>query len=155
MTWDPGVGASFTYRMIDDLSAKLGFSKKEGRRMMMGHDNENSGVTVSKAKLLEVLRKNREEHRGAFLAAQKGYREDVIKELDRMLADAREGRNIRVAVGLDAPQDHTKDYDRAIRMLEMCIPEEVFVTEREFDQYVQDEWGWKAQFVGTNAKYSR
>ena len=117
-------------------------------------DNGMTGVTVKKDELLTALKKNREEHRTTFLDAQKGYREDVIKELDQMLKDAREGKNIRRSVALIEPQDHTRDYDRAIRMLTMCVKEEIFITEQEFSQYVQDDWGWKAQFVGSTERYT-
>lgn len=42
-----------------------------------------------------------------------------------------------------------------IKMLEMCVADEVTVTEQQFSQYVLDDWGWKKQFITTNARYSR
>lgn len=121
--------------------------------MIVG-DNGMAGVTVRTADLLEVLKKNREGHREIFLDAQKGYREDIIKELDQMLADARAGKSLRRSVSLVEPKDHTKDYDRIIRMLEMCTKDEVFISDSEFMQYVQDDWGWKSDFVGTVSNYT-
>jgi hypothetical protein len=121
---------------------------------MMMDDSGTAGITVNKLELLTALKANRETHRRVFLEAQKGYREDVIQELDRMLQEAREGRRIRRAVELVEPQDHTKDYDRVIRMLEMCTKEEIFITENEFAQYVQDDWGWKQQFIGSTSNYT-
>jgi hypothetical protein len=119
----------------------------------MLNDFGEGKVTVKKDELLTAIRKNREEHRGMFLEAQKGYRESVIEELDKMLADARTGKDYRVFVGLTAPSDHTKDYDRVIHMLEMSTADEVSVTERQFSQFVLDEWGWKGDFVATSANY--
>lgn len=123
---------------------------------LYGQDQNESRVTVKKDELLAVMRKNRSEHRGQFLAAQKGYRAAVIKELDAMLAQAREeGGQIKRSVSLAEPHDHTKDYDRVIKMLEMCVTEEITVTESQFNQYVLDEWGWKESFIGTNSNYTR
>ena len=119
-----------------------------------GNGDHGSGVTVKKVELLTELRKNRGAHRGLFEEAQKGYREDVIKELDSMLAEARKGGNIRRKVSLVEPQDHSKDYDRVIRMLEMCTKDEVFINEQEFQQYVQDDWGWKQEFTAQASNYT-
>lgn len=120
----------------------------------MLNDFGNSKVTVKKDELLAAIKKNRSTHRETFLEAQKGYRAAVIEELDRMLKDAREGRTIRRAVQLVEPQEHTKDYDRVIRMLEMSVADEIAITETQFSQYVLDEWGWTAAFVGSTSNYT-
>ena len=118
-------------------------------------ENGMSGVTVKKEELLSALKKNREAHRTLFLEAQEGYREAAIKELDAMLKEARDNKPIRRSVTLIEPHDHTRDYDRAIRMLSMSVSETIFVSESEFAQYVEDDWGWKEAFVGTAMGYSK
>jgi len=120
--------------------------------MMM--ENGMTGITAKKSDLLKELKKNRSAHRKLFLDAQQGYRTDVIKELDMMLKEARDGKTIRRSVSLVEPQDHTKDYDRIIRMLEMSTKSTIFISEQEFCQYVQDDWGWKAQFISQTSNYS-
>ena len=112
-----------------------------------------SGITVKKDELLSQLRENRSKHYEIFVEAQKGYREDIIKELDAMLHEARSGKSIRRAVALIEPQDHTRDYDRIIRMLEMSVTNTVFINEQEFAQYVQDDWGWKRAFTESASNY--
>jgi hypothetical protein len=123
----------------------------------MLNDFGESKVTVKKGELLDAIRKNRETHRASFLEAQKGYRETVIKALDQTLAEAREGQRfiLERITALIMPQEHTADYDRVIKMLEMSVADEVTVTEQQFSQFVLDDWGWKKQFVTTNARYSR
>lgn len=123
----------------------------------MLNDFGESKVTVKKEELLGAIRKNRETHHAFFLEAQKGYRETVIKALDQTLAEAREGQRfvLERITALVLPQEHTVDYDRVIKMLEMCVADEVTVTEQQFSQYVLDDWGWKKQFVTTNARYSK
>ena len=44
-------------------------------------------IKVSKTKLIEILNKNRSEHRDIFLAAQNQYRKVVIEVLDEMAPD--------------------------------------------------------------------
>ena len=63
-------------------------------------------VKLEKDKLLEIVKKNRENHRAIFLEAQENYRKRVIEELDKMLQDAREGKRIRTTVELQAPIDY-------------------------------------------------
>jgi hypothetical protein len=120
---------------------------------MMVDEFGESKVTVKKNELLAAIRKNRDGHRAEFETAQKGYRTAVIAELDTMLKDACKGRKIRRAIELVEPQDHTKDYDRVIRMLEMSTATEIVITEKQFSQYVLDEWGWMANFKGSTSRY--
>ncbi len=119
----------------------------------MFNENGLSIITVQKKELLGFLKNNRAEHNGYFLKAQEGYKKQFIMELENSLAEAKAGRNFRRSVSLDAPIDHTRDYDRIIKMLEMSVKDEVQITEREFSQYVQDDWAWKHDFIATNSSY--
>lgn len=121
---------------------------------MIGNDeNTMAVITVKKSELLEALIKNKEEHRKMFLKAQDGYRVTVIEELDKMLKDAREGKEYRTSVHIPAPSDHTKDYERVVKMLTMSVKDEIRITEEEFSKYVMDDWGWKQEFTRMSANY--
>jgi hypothetical protein len=67
------------------------------------------------------IQTNRDPHRELFLKAQEGYRKLVIEELDRMLADAKAGRQISRSINLAKPVDHTADYDGILAMLKMSV----------------------------------
>lgn len=112
-------------------------------------------IKVDKAKLLKIIKKNRAEHGGAFEEAQKTYREVAIKAMDEQMRLAREGGpfQLRVLVSLEAPQNHTADYDRSIQMLEMSVEQEIVVSEQEFQQYVQDIWGWSRDWATNTSNY--
>lgn len=112
-------------------------------------------VRIHKGKLLEILRKNRSEHRGIFIEAQKKFREVAIKALDAQLKAARVGKPFELArlTALVAPEDHTADYDRSIQMLEMSVDVEIVVDEREFRNYVQDTWEWSRDWAVSNMRY--
>ncbi len=116
-------------------------------------ENGLSIITVKKEDLLVALKKNRSEHRALFLEAQDGFRVAFIHELDKMLAEARANKSYRKIVELEEPHDHTRDYDRIIRMLEMSVKDEIQITETEFSQYVLDDWSWKHQFIETSNTY--
>lgn len=111
-------------------------------------------VKLKKSELLAHLRTNREKHRSIFLKAQDKYRELAIKELDAMLAEAKAGKKIRRAVNLVSPEDHTRDYDRVIKMVKMSVEDVIEVNEMEFSCYVMNRWDWQNQFVGSISGYA-
>jgi len=110
-------------------------------------------VKIDKVKLLNKVKENREQHRNLFLKAQEGYRALVIKELDAMLAEARDGKPIRRAIMLPEPVDHTKDYDRVVAMLEMSVDAIIELSSQEFEEYVLDNWNWSQLAMLTNSRY--
>jgi hypothetical protein len=112
-------------------------------------------VRLQKAKLMEIIRKNREEHHAIFLEAQKKYREVAIKLLDRQLSAAREGKPfvLRQFVELVQPVDHTADYDRAIQMLELSVDEVITLSTADFSNLVQDQWQWSRQWATSASHY--
>ena len=112
-------------------------------------------IKVKKSELLDVLRSNRARHREIFLDAQEEYRKAAIAELDNMLTEARAGKKIRRSVTLVEPIDQTRDYDQAIRMLEMDTQDIIELTSELFRCYVMDEWRWMNQFLAVNSTYSK
>ena len=112
-------------------------------------------VKINKAELLTVVKANREQHRKIFDEAITGYRECAIKELDAMLAEAKTGKRIRRSVSLVEPVDQTREYDKAIRMLEMSVEDVIELEDHEFSNYVLDDWGWKKSFLASNRAYSK
>jgi len=54
---------------------------------------------------------------------------------------------------LPAPKHYEKEYNRAIRMLELEVEKEIELEEAIFNQLVMDEWQWKDSFIGTNSLF--
>ena len=77
----------------------------------------------------------------------------ILEALEKRLAAARAGQHIQWAFSYPEPQDHTKDYDRVIRMVEMEVHEEITVQEYDFAQFVMDDWDWKAQWTTSTSGY--
>lgn len=110
-------------------------------------------ITVDKDDLLAKVKSNREKHREIFLEALEGYRADALDVLDRQVRDLRDGKTPRIQIILDRPEDHTRDYDRVISMLEMHKSDEFVLTETDFAQYALDDWSWKRQWALSNSGY--
>ena len=110
-------------------------------------------VKVNTKTLLEKVRKNRDEHRKVFEKAYTGFRVAVIKQLDEMTVAAKAGRRFPLHFSLIEPIDQTREYDRAIEMLDMSVDEVTELSQSEFAQLVMDDWSWKKQFTDSTAAY--
>lgn len=113
-------------------------------------------VKVKKVELLEILKKNRADHRDIFLKAQEGYRKAAIEELDRQLNDARNGKPFLLTrfTALVQPKDYTGEYDRAILMLQMSVDDIVTIEKEQFANFVQDKWQWSRAWAASNSSYT-
>lgn len=110
-------------------------------------------IVVNKAELLDVLRKNREAHEKTFIKAWKGYKATVLEILEKAYKDAQGGDLNAWRIHLVQPINQVGDYDRAIRKMEMSQHDEIYLDDREFAQYVMDDWAWKASFTESSAMY--
>jgi len=112
-------------------------------------------VTVKKDQLLEKLKANKAEHRKIFEEALEGYRKRVINLLTTHLEAAKAGKKVNLHdFDLYQPQDQTKDYDRAITMIEMSVDDNITLTENDFRAFVMDDWNWQHNFLISNSLYS-
>ena len=121
-------------------------------------------VTVQKSELLQKVRANREKHIREYAEACAGYKseaiakvEDSMSRLKDMINALREGEVIAlatVAFNLKVPQDHSKDYDQAITMLEMSVDDKITLKSDEFACYVMDDWDWRQEWEVTKSTYA-
>lgn len=111
-------------------------------------------IRVKRDNLLAVLHENRDRHKDVFEKALVKYRALAIEELERALADARLGKRISRGLRLIEPMNMTRDYDRVIRQVEMDVRDEIELSEREFAQYVMDDWAWRDQFEASTMAYT-
>jgi len=111
-------------------------------------------ITVSKSELLDKVRENRARHRQVFLDSLEGWRKAALAKLEDTVRDLQGGRTPEIRFSLVRPEDHTRDYDRVIEMLEMDIDSEFVLDEQDFSQYVRDDWHWKRQWLQTSSSYA-
>jgi hypothetical protein len=120
-------------------------------------------VKVKRQELLEKVRANRGKHITEYDEAVDGYKAAAIAEIERgmkklrqQVQDLQGGEMIRlaaVAFNLAVPENHAKDYDQVIAMLEMSVDDELSIRSDEFACYVMDDWDWKEHFVNVSNTY--
>jgi hypothetical protein len=108
---------------------------------------------IGRAQLLEAIKENRNGHRDLFLKAVEGYQTEALRMLKDHINKIKSNKLYPVFINLPVPEDHTKDYDRIIKMIEMDSRAEIELTESEFKMYVMDDWNWKAQWTTSNSAY--
>jgi hypothetical protein len=112
-------------------------------------------ITVKVADLRAEIQANRDNHRAIFEEAVRKFRAEMISVLDKRLNDAKAGRHVDQYLGLLEPEDHTRDYDRVLKMLDMHDDEHIEIDQDEFAQYVMDDWGWKRLWVANTLSYAQ
>ncbi len=125
----------------------------EENDMALVNDFGESKVTVDKAALLKAVMDNRAKHAKEYEEALAGYHVELVQTLTDMLAKAKDEDLEDTLIKLAKPTDHTKDYDRVIRMLEMSTADQWTISEQQFSQYVLDEWSWMGGFKALSHRY--
>lgn len=111
-------------------------------------------ITADVPGLLAKLRDNREAHAAIVVEAREGYIESAKVALSEKLAKLRTGDLVSLIFSLSPPQDYTKEYDTAIRMLEWTTDKTIELSASDFRRFVEDEWDWMEHFLISNAPYS-
>jgi hypothetical protein len=111
-------------------------------------------ITVKKDELLDVLTRNRSKHREVFEAALEGYRKHSISVLDAKIKALGAGRTPEIRFVIDRPEDHTRDYDRVIGMVNADQGDTFELSESDFAQYWEDDWQWKRQWAKMSSGYA-
>ena len=118
--------------------------------------NAMRSVKVEKNKLLDIVRNNQIKHVKEFDESVKDYKKAAIKVAKEHVELAKTGNLDQISKIKAMPQRPTsyeKDYDRAIRMLELSVEDTIELEEDVFNQLVLDEWSWKNSFTATSALY--
>jgi hypothetical protein len=110
-------------------------------------------VRMRKSVLLQRVRDSKAKHVQDYAEAKAGFQKKLIADLSEALKLAKAGAEFRAGYHLEEPEDHSKDYDRVIEMLEVSLDEEVDLPASEFAKYVLDEWEWKGRFEHTVTRY--
>jgi hypothetical protein len=113
-------------------------------------------VKIDKKKLLAIVRENKQKHILEYNESVKDFKELAIRIATTNLEIANTGeldKISRIKTIPQSPTSHEKEYERAIRMLELSVEKEIEVEEDIFNQLVLDEWAWKHQFVASASLY--
>jgi hypothetical protein len=117
-------------------------------------------VRIKRTDLIETIQSNRTRHIQEFTIANDSWKVQFRAALQREAlkvaeADSYSANTRWFDIQKEYPQPigHVKDYDRVLRMLTMSADEIVTLSADDFNQFVMDEWTWKAAFTTTNSTY--
>ena len=112
-------------------------------------------VTITKAKLLKILKENRTKHKKVYDEAVKGYAASCEARLREEIARLKKrSKPAAISISMPAPVDHTKDYDRLITMFQLASETKFELNEQQVANFIMDEWDWTDRFLMSNAPYS-
>jgi hypothetical protein len=103
-------------------------------------------IKVNKQELLGIIKENREKHKKEFVEAIQAYRVNAADTMKKELEKIISGEKFQTFFNLQKPESHEKEYDVAIKMLEMSVDDIVEISYNEFNELVNDEWDWKRNF---------
>lgn len=119
-------------------------------------------VTLRKNELIETIRKNRKTHEELYKEALQGYYEQRDEALALLSVkckkhDDKEDKDVdfHSLYRLLRPANHTREYDRVIKMLEHHVADEVELSNEDFGRYFEDEWDWKQNWILSNSGYTK
>lgn len=110
-------------------------------------------IFVDKDRLLKALEDNKIAHGAAYEKARAGYIKVTTAQLKEYVTQLANGELLVQRFINAPPEDHTDDYDDVIEMMAWAQNESIELTQQQFTQYVQDDWGWKAAWTASNTAY--
>lgn len=111
-------------------------------------------VTISKEKLLEELKKNREDHKEIYELAMRGWKSKVKLALTVALVKANAGDEYKTFFDIPEPENHLKEYGEIIDRVSWHEDSHIDLDIREFNHFVRDSWDWMPHFLNQAAMYS-
>lgn len=113
-------------------------------------------IKMDRKELLKIVKENLKKHLADYAEAVEDYKAGALKVATANLKIAKTGEIDKFNQIKSLPQrpvSYEKEYNRAIRMLELSIENEIVVEQDVFNQLVLDEWHWKNQFIASAMTY--
>ncbi len=123
----------------------------------MNAGNLMNSVKLTKEELLSNVIANLDKHKIDVSDALKLRRETIAKSFKKQLEEMEWDVDFQPKEHLSfpMPKDHSEDYKKAIRMIEMTTDEVIELSESQFDKLVMDNWGWKSDLIATSSVYGK
>lgn len=118
------------------------------------HVLNSMSITANTKDVLAALVRNRDAHSAIVVEARVGYVKAAREALQDQLSKLEAGKISVVTFLLSPPQDHTKVYNTAIKMMELHTETTVVLDASQVRTLMMDEWDWKRHFLLSNSVYS-
>ena len=110
-------------------------------------------VKVKVATVLKIVRGNKEKHDIILKSALEAYWEKAEDILKKCLLDIEKKKTINQYLDLPVPTNHSADYDRVIRMMELSVDKNVILDDVSFSKFILNNWDWKQEFIRITTAY--
>lgn len=97
----------------------------------------NRTIVLTKSKLIEKIKKNKEAHVKAYNKAVVAYKKEALKQLAEQTKKAKDG-DLNIRLNLTTPIKLDEHYDKLINMFEWEERDQIELTQQEFNEYVED-----------------
>jgi hypothetical protein len=111
-------------------------------------------LVIKRENLVAILKENKNKHHTNFVEAVAKYKIKAVEVLKENIDNISSGKKLRIFFTLPVPEEHTKDYDRAIHSLELDARDEIKLTEQDARCYVDDQWGWSDSYFANTSSYN-
>jgi len=114
-------------------------------------------VKIAKNELLEKLKNNLEQHKIDIDEALDLRRENIEDKLSRVVIEISNNPEYQPdsTFNFPKPTNNSRDYEKAIKMVEMTQDQVIELSEDQFDKLVLDNWYWKNELINTSALYGK
>jgi len=121
-------------------------------------NNAMRTVKVNRLEILDIVRANRDKHIQEYKETVDNYLISCVEKAKDILKvakseDFEQVKNLNW--NLPVPRSYEKEYDRAIRMIELSVDDSIELPSETFNQLVLDEWHWKESFSLTASTYAK
>lgn len=129
-------------------------------------ETQQQYTRVKRSDLLSRLEEARDIHIKAYEEALEGWQVKYVRSLKEAseayaaaAAKAEEDANLSEAEPpyLDipvAPVSHEETYTEVITRYQMSIDEEIWLSHKDFNQFIMDKWHWKGSFLDSVGTYA-
>ena len=112
-------------------------------------------VNINREELLKKVKENAAQHEADYKEMEDQYPQVALNLLKQRMKEIKKTGEVNVHFNLRPPEDHRKDYNTLIKMLEMSVDNEIELNQVEFQEYVLNQWEWQNRVAATKAFYSQ
>ena len=100
--------------------------------------NGSRMVQISKSKLIDKIKENKENHIASYEKAVIAYKKKALKQLAELTTEVEDG-SLEIRLDLTTPVNNAEHYDSIIEIFEWEERDSVELSQQEFNEYVQDK----------------
>ena len=114
-------------------------------------------IRVRRDKVLTTLKQNKEMHCKQFEEAIEGWIDSAKAKAFEVLQELQsdKARETDILIHLPKPVSFEKEYEKAIKMFELEVRDEVDISNSDFQRFFLDEWSWKHDFLSNTIMYKK